>query len=493
MKAQIKSSLDKIKAEDELVKKTENMLQCAYEKQTLEKKKHTMPVRAALAAAITLCAVSVGGFSYYKTPVGYVSLDINPSVELSVNHFNRIVSAEPYNKDGEKILESGEILNSSVKEAVSDLVKSASSNGYIKKDGSTVILVTAETKDASTAARIGAEAVDGAKDAVLSSGKPAAVYNESIDISARDEAKELGISPGKLNLIKKLQALDPNIKIEEYKYAEVSAIMRQIAQISVASNQTANPGETGISPGNVVNASSQQASGQNSATVSKPSLENGGSGISETAAADSNPVKSSVKVISVRPIGNQYVVVKYSGKVGSSALNTANYRIDGSNSFSKAVFLTKAMDEVKLTIAEGTITQGTVSDPEDFNIKISGVIDGNGNDVKEDIETVKLYENISPYVEDAYANDLTHVIVEFSEAVYGNITPNDFTVYTESEKSYRIYSVGKLSDTAWLLTVEEMDPDIITKAGTSKKFDGVDANGNKGIAGSLKTVKGLNY
>lgn len=492
MKAQIKSSLDKIKAEDELVKKTENMLKCAYEKQALEKKKHAMPVRAALAAAITLCAVSVGGFSYYKTPVGYVSLDINPSVELSVNHFNRIVSAEPYNKDGEKILESGEILNSSVKEAVSDLVKSASSNGYIKKDGSTVILVTAETKDASTAARIGAEAVEGAKDAVLSSGKPAAVYNESIDVSARDEAKELGISPGKLNLIKKLQALDPNITIEEYKYAEVSTIMRQIAQIPAPPSQNPNSGGTGTE--SVANASSQQASGQNSGTVSKPSSESGGSRVSETAAAfNSNPVKSSVKVINARAIGNQYVVVKYSGKVGSSALNTANYEIDGSNSFSKAVFTSQAKDEVKLSLSEGTITEGTLSNPEDFNIKISGVLDNDGNFVAACTETVSLYENTAPYVTKAYAEDLTHITVRFSEAVYGNITAEDFSICTENGKAYHIYSAEPISETAWMLTVSELNPDAVTRAGTSNRFDGADGNGNKGIAGSFKTVKGLNY
>ena len=44
-----------------------------------------------IAAAAACLVVAVTGYAYYETPVDYLSLDINPSVELGVNAFQRVV------------------------------------------------------------------------------------------------------------------------------------------------------------------------------------------------------------------------------------------------------------------------------------------------------------------------------------------------------------------------------------------------------------------
>ncbi len=56
---------------------------------------------ASAAAVLLVCATSA--WAYY-TPYSYVSLDVNPSIEFSLNRFNIVLSAKGVNSDGEEIL-----------------------------------------------------------------------------------------------------------------------------------------------------------------------------------------------------------------------------------------------------------------------------------------------------------------------------------------------------------------------------------------------------
>ena len=64
------------------------------------------PVQAALAAACMVVVLLLGmnGYSWFLAPVSYVSIDVNPSVELALNKLDRVVSATAYNKQGEELL-----------------------------------------------------------------------------------------------------------------------------------------------------------------------------------------------------------------------------------------------------------------------------------------------------------------------------------------------------------------------------------------------------
>jgi hypothetical protein len=164
-------------------------------------------IKKAIAAAcmvVLLLGTCIGAYAFYQTPASYLSLDINPSVELGINNFGRIVSAMAYNKDGQTILEGQDVLGLKVRDAVHTLVKSASQNGFIADDGSTVISVTSETDNDSIAEDLEEAAAEGADSAVQSEGAIATVTKENVALERRDEARTLGITPGKLNLIQKL-------------------------------------------------------------------------------------------------------------------------------------------------------------------------------------------------------------------------------------------------------------------------------------------------
>ncbi|MEA5058486.1 MAG: hypothetical protein VB049_00385 [Candidatus Pelethousia sp.] len=200
----------------------------------------------AILACVALLLL-MGGIKAYLTPVSYLSVDINPSVELGINAFGQVVSAEGYNTDGRAILNGIKVTGMRVKKAVNTVIAAAASNGFIDDDGSTTILLTAETDNDNMAAELNGEAETGAQEALAENGKSAAIHKENVALARRDEAKTLGITPGKLNLIEKLQAVDPTATVEQYKEAKVKDIMKAIQTLkdkgTAVGNQDENAAE----------------------------------------------------------------------------------------------------------------------------------------------------------------------------------------------------------------------------------------------------------
>jgi hypothetical protein len=230
-----KSAFDRIKADDALRKKTEEYLRKRIAGNTLRRTHlffgRIVPVTCAI---ILICGISIGAYKCFNTPTSYLSLDINPSVELGVNAFGKVVSALSYNNDGTAILAGQKVIHLGVKDAVNTLVKSAAQKGFISNDGSTVIALTSETDNASTAAKLEKEAELGAKTAVKSAGNSAVIHKENVALETRNEAKKLGITPGKLNLIQKIQALDPSVTVDHYKNAKITEILKKLNELKRA-------------------------------------------------------------------------------------------------------------------------------------------------------------------------------------------------------------------------------------------------------------------
>lgn len=244
MKNHFKSALDQIQADEALISKTEEYLRMtlAHEQNSIRKNQHKWRViemkKFAIAAAVTILVLG-GGAKAYATPLSYVSLDINPSVELGVNALGQVVTAEAYNDDGKTVLNGIKAtgIGMDVAKAVRTVIDSAADKGFIANDGSTVISVTAETDNDSKATNLEAEAEDGVKAALTENGKSADVRNDKVALARRDEARKLGITPGKLNLIQKLQAVDPTATVEQFKDAKVKDIMKAIQAKTVKGNE----------------------------------------------------------------------------------------------------------------------------------------------------------------------------------------------------------------------------------------------------------------
>lgn len=187
-------------------------------------------IALALSAGV-IFSLAGGTYAYAKTPVAYVSMDINPSVELGVNAFDTVVSVEAYNEDGKNVLEGTNLVNSKIDDAVSAVVTNAINKAYIKEDGSSAIEITTATDKEKVADELEKELKEKVDKTLEGNNKEAKVETENVALARRDEARKIGITPGKLNLIQKLQDLDPAITVEEYKNSSVKDIQNKFKEL----------------------------------------------------------------------------------------------------------------------------------------------------------------------------------------------------------------------------------------------------------------------
>ena len=155
-----------------------------------------------IAAGLALLLIG-GGFAY-STPTSYLSVDINPSLEMAVNALDRVVDVQAFNEDGAAVLAGVDLDGLEVDEAVSLIVDEAAEQGYIEEDGSSVVSLTASTDDQDQADELIQAAEEGALEAMEENEVVAEVTQAVITHERRAAAIAAGISPGKMNLIQKL-------------------------------------------------------------------------------------------------------------------------------------------------------------------------------------------------------------------------------------------------------------------------------------------------
>ncbi|MDV3428407.1 MAG: hypothetical protein LIR50_15535 [Bacillota bacterium] len=266
MNTRFQSALNQIKADEVLINKTEIYLREKLKEDQKSKiikfPKHRLIYIKNLAKAACILFILIGGgtgtYAYYKTPVAYLSLDINPSIELGVNAFDKVVSAEGYNADGRTVLNGIDVTGVNIETAVSTVISSADDNGFIESDGSTVVSLTSETDNINISNKLKTDAETGVNKALKEKGKVAVIYKDNVALAFRYEARALSITPGKLNLINKLQAVNPVAAVDQYKDAKVKDIVKDTK--TYADNNAVNKEEAANSKGtNVVSIEKENA------------------------------------------------------------------------------------------------------------------------------------------------------------------------------------------------------------------------------------------
>lgn len=121
----IKEAFSGIRAEDELKEKTKRAV--AGKIGEAERRKNVPRRRKPLYLSIAFCFALLavfGGYRLYFVPTSVISIDINPSVELDVNRFDRIVGVEGYNEDGEELSESADVMYMNYSSALDEILGS---------------------------------------------------------------------------------------------------------------------------------------------------------------------------------------------------------------------------------------------------------------------------------------------------------------------------------------------------------------------------------
>lgn len=100
------------------------------------------------AACFVLCFItSISGYALYTTPCSYVYLDINPSLRLDINCFDRIISVIPLNDDAENLIKLYRFKSKNTENCIDEIVAACREKSYLNEDNNEVEVDVLTTKN----------------------------------------------------------------------------------------------------------------------------------------------------------------------------------------------------------------------------------------------------------------------------------------------------------------------------------------------------------
>ena len=115
---------------------------------TIQAKKSPVLRYAALAACLFLVCLSGFGVHLYRTPASYIYLDINPSVRLDLNCFERVIAVVPLNEDAKTLLSAADISRTDAQACINQIVAACQEQRYLNETNTDIELSVC-TNDAS--------------------------------------------------------------------------------------------------------------------------------------------------------------------------------------------------------------------------------------------------------------------------------------------------------------------------------------------------------
>ncbi len=189
MHNRVKQAFDGISASEVLKAQTKARLA------SCSRRKRMFPVLCAAACMLTLV---LGGCGLYFTPTARISMDVNPSLELAINCFDRVISATGCNDDGTALLQSVSVCHLPYREALDQLLTAT----FPAEEVTLAVSSSAESQCQRLLA--GVETIPNAS-------------CHTMDPVEAGNAHELGLSCGKYHLYLQLQDLDPSITVDQVR------------------------------------------------------------------------------------------------------------------------------------------------------------------------------------------------------------------------------------------------------------------------------------
>ncbi|MDR4969380.1 MAG: hypothetical protein RG740_07155, partial [Acholeplasmataceae bacterium] len=165
----------------------------------------------------------------------YVTLDINPSVELIVTPKEKVVYANPLNEDGEVLLADLQLVGLDLDDAIELIIETAVELGYIDVDEEeeTIVSVTAISKNSQIGELIRNRVKQHIDNAFLERGMVGRGQDKGENgyvPAFLEEAQSYEVSPGFLFLAKKAVFVNDELTLEvavEMEVDELQAIIRE--------------------------------------------------------------------------------------------------------------------------------------------------------------------------------------------------------------------------------------------------------------------------
>jgi hypothetical protein len=209
---------------------------------TFLKRKSIQAVIASSAAAVLLFVIftsSLGGSERFKENevAAYVTLDINPSIELGINGKEIVIEARGINEDGLKLLSGMDVEGSSLDAATDIIMNEVDEQGYLsKEDGDIVISSTLIHENTLLDKKeLSQKVKQQVSEAILvKHPESQATY----PVTALETPKELrnaalskGISTSKMALYLQAKSEGEEISLEELQHKSIHAIVKKHANL----------------------------------------------------------------------------------------------------------------------------------------------------------------------------------------------------------------------------------------------------------------------
>lgn len=238
MNKKIKTAFGQIQAEEQLKNKTKDFVFNKVNDYNSKPQKtrgwRLVPI------AIWMLFVFMGGYWLYFTPTVAISIDVNPSIELGVNRFDRVISVTGYNEGGQELIKSLDIEHMNYNDAVNQVLNSQDITNLMSNNEIMTIWVIGEDGKQSTRIFSNLESC---------TAKTENAYCYHAQKKEVEEAHDLGLSYGKYKAYSKIKSLDPDITLEEVREMTMKEINDLINSFSQKNTNGINVNEHGYQGG----------------------------------------------------------------------------------------------------------------------------------------------------------------------------------------------------------------------------------------------------
>lgn len=219
----IKQAFGEIQAEEELKDYTKNaVLQKMQEKRCGYRRMQWR--MAAVIACLFFLIIGVGGWTAFMIPVSAISVDVNPSVELGINRFDKVVFEKGYNKDGEVLLSELDLRYMDYRDAIEALLGSFEKEKYLEDAQAVSITVSSENE------KMNEKMISGITSCAAMESRN--VTCSSCNPEEAKAAHEAGVSLGKYKVFLELKQLDAAVTVEEIKDLPMHQLRSWINELS---------------------------------------------------------------------------------------------------------------------------------------------------------------------------------------------------------------------------------------------------------------------
>lgn len=198
-------------------------------------------------ASIALLLAIGGGFyqTQYKSADSLVSIDVNPSIELTTNKKDQVLKIAAKNTDAQDIIdEMQDYKNKDVDIVVEVFLDNLQEHGYLQDDEN-IILVSVSNKKAEKTQTLQNRIEKEIDNNMKKTNKKAVVIKQDVEkvSELKKLAKKYHISVGKLQFIQKIIAINPSLKLKDLAKMSMKELNKLARQYGIFSDNSIHTNE----------------------------------------------------------------------------------------------------------------------------------------------------------------------------------------------------------------------------------------------------------